>query len=130
MVDVAAEAETPMISLAASARIIDPTNPNAVDPASRREILRNDHPQFNHNSGEIVFGPDGYLYFGTGDGGGTPDGESAGDAGRDLGVKPDDDDPGRDHNAKAFTTIFEYGVPGTGCTSVGDWEMTCRISDR
>ncbi len=52
---------------------IDAVNPSLVDLASRREILRMDHPQFNHNSGEMVFGPDGYLYFGLGDGGAAND---------------------------------------------------------
>jgi glucose/arabinose dehydrogenase len=44
-----------------------------VDPNSSRVIIREDHPQFNHNAGELAFGPDGYLYFGIGDGGGAND---------------------------------------------------------
>ena len=43
------------------------------DPASFREVLTVDQPFDNHNGGELVFGPDDFLYIGTGDGGSAND---------------------------------------------------------
>jgi glucose/arabinose dehydrogenase len=52
---------------------VDGGNPNLIDTASRRELLRIDKPEFNHNAGTLRFGPDGYLYFTLGDGGAGDD---------------------------------------------------------
>ena len=49
-------------------------NPNVGDPSTAQTILDIPHPLGPlHHGGTILFGPnDGYLYIGTGDGGGTP----------------------------------------------------------
>jgi glucose/arabinose dehydrogenase len=53
---------------------VSAANPNRADPGSERILLQVDKPQFNHNAGTLLFGPDdGYLYISVGDGGGADD---------------------------------------------------------
>jgi glucose/arabinose dehydrogenase len=47
--------------------------PDRADPSSVRLVLRMADSETNHNGGSLVFGPDGLLYIGTGDGGGGND---------------------------------------------------------
>jgi len=51
----------------------DLDSPPAADPGSEMPLLKIEQPAANHNGGHLAFGPDGYLYIGTGDGGASGD---------------------------------------------------------
>ena len=80
-------------------------NPDVADPASGVVVLSIPDFAGNHNGGMIEFGPDGFLYIGTGDGGGGGDPQRTGqDPNRLLGklLRIDVDKKAADK---------EYGIP-------------------
>ncbi|MCC6790968.1 MAG: PQQ-dependent sugar dehydrogenase [Thermomicrobiales bacterium] len=80
-------------------------NPNQADPESAVTVLSVAQPYPNHNGGLLLFGPDGYLYVGLGDGGSQGDPEGNGqDLGALLGkiLRIDVDNPAEGQ---------EYGIP-------------------
>ncbi len=82
------------------------TDPDRVDPSTERILMTIPKEHWNHNGSTLLFGPDGYLYFGLGDGGAGYDPR---DAGQNLEVLF-----GKiiriDVNSK--TAGLEYGIPG------------------
>jgi glucose/arabinose dehydrogenase len=59
-------------------------DPDRADPLSETIVLTAQQPFPNHNGGQILFGPDGYLYMGLGDGGGGGDTQGNGQRITDL----------------------------------------------
>jgi glucose/arabinose dehydrogenase len=58
---------------------------DVANPGSARLVLRMSDPEANHNGGLLLFGPEGLLYIGTGDGGGANDQHGSRGDGQNLG---------------------------------------------
>ena len=52
---------------------VDENDPDRVDAASARVLLKVKRRRANHNGGNLIFGPDARLWIGLGDGGGSGD---------------------------------------------------------
>ena len=119
------------------------SDPLVADPRSRRVVLGVAQPFANHNGGPVLFGPDGFLYIGLGDGGSENDPNRTGQDlstllgkllridprpsnGRPYAVPPSNPFTGR---AGARPEIYAYGLrnpwrfsfdPVTGALAIGD----------
>jgi glucose/arabinose dehydrogenase len=60
------------------------TNSATADDTSEVILMTIDQPYGNHNGGDLLFGPDGFLYIGTGDGGSGGDPENRAQDGSSL----------------------------------------------
>ncbi len=86
---------------------VSASNPDRVNGASGRTLLRLRQPYANHNGGNIAFGPDGDLYIGFGDGGSAGDpGNRAQNLGTLLGKLLRID-------VNRRTGTLPYGIPST-----------------
>jgi glucose/arabinose dehydrogenase len=72
----------------ANQRVVEYKRASAVraDPSSARLVLKMADHESNHNGGLLLFGPDGHLYIGTGDGGGAGDQHGAHGNAQNLGA--------------------------------------------
>jgi glucose/arabinose dehydrogenase len=102
------------------------SDPNKADASSETRLLTVPHPSYaNHNGGRIEFGPDGYLYIGTGDGGSGGDPNNHGQSlntllGKMLRIDVDHPSNGKAYGipadnpfvdkAGALPEIFAYGL--------------------
>jgi glucose/arabinose dehydrogenase len=96
------------------------------DPDSGQIILSFSQPLRNHNGGQVAFGPDGYLYIATGDGGGGGDPQGHGqdrrtfhgnilridvdrtESSRNYGIPPDN--PFTANREGYLEEIYAYGL--------------------
>ena len=99
-------------------------NPDVGNPLSATVILVIHHPATNHNGGWLAFGPDGFLYISTGDGGGGCDGDlgTNGDGQRPdtlagkmlrLDVRNVDPGAGAPDDCNDGGTVTNYEVPSS-----------------
>jgi glucose/arabinose dehydrogenase len=105
---------------------VSPINPSSADKNSEVVLLTYNQPYSNHNGGQISFGPDGYLYIASGDGGSAGDPQNNAQnltnllgkilrinvnnssGGRAYGIPPDN--PFAGNTTGAREEIYAYGL--------------------
>jgi glucose/arabinose dehydrogenase len=103
------------------------TNPNKADTTTRKIIITIPHRvAANHNGGKMAFGPDGYLYFATGDGGNGGDPPNNAQNGRVLLGKMIRIDV--DHDNPPFNYSIPADNPFVNDTTIADeiWSLGLR----
>jgi glucose/arabinose dehydrogenase len=93
---------------------------NRADAGSEQQLLFIRQPYPNHNGGSVVFGPDGYLYLGLGDGGSGGDPQGNGQSlstllGKILRIDIDNGNPyaiptGNPFSSPQAAEIWAYGL--------------------
>jgi glucose/arabinose dehydrogenase len=88
---------------------------SVAEPSATRVLRTFDHPFSNHNGGMLAFGPDGFLYAASGDGGGGGDpGENAQDLqsklGKVLRLNVDGDTPPPGNVPGADPDVWDFGL--------------------
>ncbi len=96
------------------------------DPDSARHVLLVDQPYPNHNGGDIAFGPDGYLYFGLGDGGSGGDPQRNGLSGSTLLAKLLRIDPSKPSGDLGYTVPADNPFVGQQGVRPEIWAMGLR----
>ncbi|MBZ0234918.1 MAG: PQQ-dependent sugar dehydrogenase [Deltaproteobacteria bacterium] len=105
---------------------VSATDPDRIDLASERQILRVEQPYSNHNGGHVLFGPDDKLWVGLGDGGAAGDPLKAGQDDKQLlskmlRIDVDAPRPKVEIVAKGLRNPWRYAFdPATGDLYIGD----------